>query len=339
MTTPPTLLPDNKLESRDGRTYFASNDLIAAANAAIVLQVPLLLTGEPGCGKTDFAHVVAQKLSASFYECYIRSDTRARDLLYSFDALRRFGDAQQHSEAIDRKRAADPRNYIQLGGLGLALTWPGPKPAVVLIDEIDKAPRDLPNDLLRELDRERGDFEIAELDQDIDKRLGKFPLHEFEDEDPGAQRKIRCTRDVTRRMRRPPGAPMPVVIITSNAERQLPDPFLRRCVFFHIEFPDRTRLLDIVRDRNKDRPKLFLEHAVDIFVALRSGLSLTKPPTTSELLHWVEALGRLHEPAKLTGTLGEFVASLEKSDKRPAWRTLPALSCVIKLQADLERLG
>lgn len=334
MTTTPQTLPTSDLKGRDGRTYFAAADLIAAANAALVLQVPLLLTGEPGCGKTDFAHVVAQALEAPFYECYIRSDTRARDLLYSFDALRRFGDAQQHSIPEDRQRAAEPRNYVHLNGLGLALTWPGPKPAVVLIDEIDKAPRDLPNDLLRELDRERGDFEIAELDAGIDKRLGKFILTEFDEQD-----KVRGSREIGRRMRRPAGASMPVVIITSNAERQLPDPFLRRCVFFHIEFPKKERLFDIVRDRNAGREKLLLEQAVEIFVALRSTFSLTKPPSTSELLHWVEALGALHEPRKLGKALGDFAASLTSTKERPKWRTLPALPCLIKLQADLDRLG
>ena len=328
------LLSSTDLKGRNGRTYFAAPELIAAANAALVLQVPLLLTGEPGCGKTDFAHVVAESLGAPFYECYVRSDTRARDLLYSYDALRRFGDAQHHSVAEDRQRAADPRNYVHLNGLGLALTWPGPAPAVVLIDEMDKAPRDLPNDLLRELDRERGDFEIAELDAGLERRLGARMIDEFDDEGQS-----RVSRAIARHMRRPAGAPMPFVVITSNAERQLPDPFLRRCVFYHIDFPDEARLLDIVRDRNRDRDRLFIEQAIKVFVGLRGGISLTKPPSTSELLHWVEVLGRLHDPKRIGELLRDFAARLASADgERPHWRTLPALSCLIKLQADLERL-
>ncbi|MFY0533221.1 AAA family ATPase [Nannocystis pusilla] len=269
--------------------YIADPGLINAANTALGLQLPLLLTGEPGCGKSDFAWLAAHALGlAEPLCCYIRSDTRARDLLYHYDALRRFGDAQHGAPGM----ASDPRNYIRLRPLGIALMTQGIRP-VVLIDEIDKAPRDLPNDLLHELDA--GSFEIAELDGSLDNRSHpdhlKIPLrHE---------------------MKRPIGR-KPFIVITSNAERQLPEPFLRRCVFYHIPPPSPVRLLEIARVRFGDNSRLFealtlrLEDLVDIFAALRvhaASQRLTKSPTTAEMIEWLRACTELYRPQDIAAPL------------------------------------
>lgn len=326
------------LRGRDERPYHAPAGLLAAADAALVLGAPLLLTGEPGSGKTDFAFVAGNALGTEVLPCHVRSDTRARDLLYHFDALRRFADAQHGSEE-DRRRAADPRNYVHLNGLGRGLL--SPKRLVVLIDEVDKAPRDLPNDLLRELDRERGEFEIPEIDEDVAARLGEGP-------------KV-FGSPLQRVMRRDPKrAPMPFVVITSNAERQLPEPFLRRCVFYHIAFPDKEQLLTIARERNLRRdgdgrdpePLLaanLLDPAVKIFRALRAAFALTKPPSTAELLTWIEVLGTVFEPRALGVQLREYAACFGDEDLKPlraprSWRQLPAVNCLLKLEEDLERL-
>ena len=204
---------------QDRYPYHPHQGLVAAANTALLLGVPLLLTGEPGCGKTDFAWAAARKLGREPLCCYVRSDTRARDLLYHYDAVRRFADAQGNRA----EEAARPQGYIDLMPLGQALL--APQQEVVLIDEIDKAPRDLPNDLLRELDQ--GHFDIPEIPPDAP--LGPALGAAAGDDLSGVR--------LQRRMQRQEERPMPLVIITSNQERQLPDPFLRRCVFFHIPFP------------------------------------------------------------------------------------------------------
>ncbi len=227
----PRILAD-RLRGRERHVYQADPGLLAAANAALALGMPLLLTGEAGCGKTDFAYAVAHALStdpevetskSKLLECYVRSDSRAQDLLYHYDALSRFGDAHHGGEA-GKQRAEEVRNYIELRDLGRALMSSSLR--VVLIDEIDKAPRDLPNDLLRELDQ--GHFEIPEIP------AADFPADASAKSGDRGQ-PIDSDRPLTYRnqMRRPEGAHKPMVIITSNVERQLPDPFLRRCVFFH----------------------------------------------------------------------------------------------------------
>lgn len=328
-----------KLFGRDGGPYHAPAGLLAAADAALVLGAPLLLTGEPGSGKTDFAYVAKNALSVDLFACHVRSDTRARDLLYHFDALRRFGDAQ-HGTPEDRARAADPRNYVHFNGLGRGLL--SPTRTVVLIDEIDKAPRDLPNDLLRELDRERGEFEIPEIDEDIAARIRGGPtIH---------------GRPIQRVMRRDKGAPMPFVVITSNAERQLPEPFLRRCVFFHIDFPDKEQLLTIVGERNKrgdgptgvgSEPLLaanLLDPAVKIFRAFRVAVTLTKPPSTAELLNWIEVLGKVYDPQSISAEIRGFAACIDDESlkivdaPRIGWRELPGIHSLVKLEEDLQRL-
>lgn len=335
------------LVGREGKTYFADPNLLAAANAALVTQQPLLLTGEAGCGKTDFAFAAASGLAADkaagpdtaeLLECYVRSDSRARDLLYHYDAIRRFGDAQHGGEA-GRQRAEDPRPYIRLRPLGKALMSPHLR--VVLIDEIDKAPRDLPNDLLRELDQ--GVFEIPEI-----------PASE---EEPASAVDLADPSTFRNQMRRPlarvalagagsrsaaqPEELKPLVIITSNVERQLPDPFLRRCVFFHIRFPSTEDLQKILHSRFDDATEPFIERAIEVFEVLRAVPALTKKPATSELINWVQSLRTLHEPGAVRQVLDAFAGGGKARDRKWSdlpWKTLPAMGCLVKLQEDLARL-
>lgn len=321
-----------RLRGREGHVYRADPGLLAAANAALALEMPLLLTGEAGCGKTDCAYAVASALAedrevtpgeSDLLECYVRSDSRAQDLLYQYDALGRFGDAS-HGGPAGARRAEEVRNYIELRPLGRALMSAGLR--VVLIDEIDKAPRDLPNDLLRELDQ--GHFEIPEIPA-ADAQAGETatPI------DPDRPLTFR------NQMRRPEGARKPMVIITSNVERQLPDPFLRRCVFFHIPFPSRTELREILVDRFPGTP--VLDHALAIFMTLRGVPNLTKRPTTSELINWVQVLGQVF----LLDAAHEAFAAFPAGDsvgQAPAglpWGRLPGLGCLVKLREDLDRLG
>lgn len=341
----PRLPDDRAYRGREG-AYYPSHGLVAAANAAIVLGMPLLLTGEPGCGKTDFAEAAAETLGWPYHACHVRSDSRARDLLYSYDALRRFGDAQ-HGSPREKLRARDPRNYIRIEGLGLGLT--APEPTVVLVDEIDKAPRDLPNDLLREIDRTRLEFEIPELDDavlgDLDaeyKESGQRPPH-FEIRKDGT---VIHSRELVRMMRRPDKSVYPLIVITSNIERQLPEPFLRRCLFFHIEFPDREALLKIVRTRFPEHPDLLVTAAIDLVLTLRKNYSLTKKPTTSELLEWVNVLDRMYDVGQATQALGVAVSKIDREKHVPLagqtkpldWLLVPGLACLLKLDEDLQRV-
>ncbi len=317
------LIPYGGLTGSDGQPYHAERRLIDAINAAIVLERPLLLTGEPGCGKSDFAFAVARSVGVKLLESHVRSDSRARDLLYHYDALHRFGDAHQLDDAI-RKRSADATHYVKLLPLGEALVAPNRQ--VVLIDEIDKAPRDLPNDLLRELDR--GDFEIIEIPSSA------TPPSE---RPPGTLARI---------MKRPPGASQPIIIITSNVERQLPDPFLRRCMFFHVKFPDDARLTDILRSRAGGIP--YVDKLVDLFLTLRDVPRLTKKPATSELIDWAKDLEARSNQAEMAKAIESLWASLEqqaKADKtirrlpEGKWKALPGLHCLLKMREDLEAVG
>ncbi len=311
--------PPIKLQGRDGLVYFAAPELVAAAETAADLGRPLLLTGEPGCGKTEFAwavahHLGAQRGVAGVEDCYVRSDSRARDLLYRYDSLRRFADAQssQYDESA-RKLVQDPENYIEYEGLGRALMATDDRVRVVLIDEIDKAPRDFPNDLLRELNR--GGFTVTET--------GKSYKPERE----------------------------PFVLITSNVERQLPDPFLRRCIFFHIRFPGEETLKQIVDlhlDRLRQRDSAvappdpeYRDAIVKTFHRLRreeGERKLEKQPATSELIDWVTVLfqrGRYSARREAVLAVHRQIATNEAAD----YSTLPALHCLVKLAGDLVRVG
>ncbi|MBF0416952.1 MAG: MoxR family ATPase [Magnetococcales bacterium] len=244
-------LPTEPVLFQEAGRYLADPELRDAVNIALATGQPLLLTGEPGCGKTRLAWSVAHELALGEpLTFYTRSQSQARDLLYGYDAVRRFYDIQ-----IQDPRSKDAANYVEYGPLGQAIRSSSRR--LVLIDEIDKAPRDFPNDLLNELDRMV--FQVPEL--------------------PEEQRTLRANI-------------RPVVIITSNTERQLPLPFLRRCVFCHIPFPTREKLTRIIHERlgpmNLDGA--LVEAAIDRFQQVRRIDRLTKKPATGELLAWLVAL-------------------------------------------------
>ena len=244
-------IPELPPASRERGKYLAEPELAEAVNLALAVGQPLLVTGEPGCGKTRLAWSVAEELGLGEpLQFYTRSSSRAQDLLYTFDAVLRFHDIQSK-----HPRAETPEPYIRFQALGRAIVEGARR--VVLIDEIDKAPRDFPNDLLTELDRMW--FDVHELDE--------------------AQR------------RKESAAP-PIVIITSNSERQLPLPFLRRCVYHHIEFPPSDKLKRIIEERlgHLDLDPKLVEASVDQFSKIRAIPGLTKRPATSELLTWVTGL-------------------------------------------------
>jgi len=225
--------------------YVADPHLKASVNAATVLTRPLLVKGEPGTGKTRLAHAVAAALGTELLTWHVKSTTKAVDGLYTYDVVQRLNDSR-----FGEGDVSDIRNYIRMGPLGRA--FQSERRVVVLIDEIDKADIEFPNDLLRELDEMA--FTISELDE-----------------------------TVTATVR-------PVIIITSNAEKELPDAFLRRCVFHFIEFPDRSRMEEIVRVHHPRIEQDLLDAAFKRFFAIRKTQGLRKKPSTSELLDWLGVL-------------------------------------------------
>lgn len=225
--------------------YVASDALMMAVNAAITLEKPLLIKGEPGTGKTMLAEQVAAALDAPFYQWHVKSTTKAQQGLYEYDAVSRLRDSQ-----LGDDRVHDISNYIVKGKLWQA--FEGEKRAVLLIDEIDKADVEFPNDLLQELDKM--EFYVHELSQTI----------------AAKQR--------------------PIVIITSNNEKELPDPFLRRCFFHFIDFPDKETLTQIVDVHFPNLKKELLEEALKSFFTVREMPGLKKKPSTSELLDWLKLL-------------------------------------------------
>ncbi len=225
--------------------YVATDDLKMAVNAALTLSRPLLIKGEPGTGKTQLAEEVAAALNAPLHTWHIKSTTRAHQGLYEYDAVSRLRDSQLGDE-----RVHDIANYILKGKLWQA--FESEQRAVLLIDEIDKADIEFPNDLLQELDRM--EFDVYETRQRISAK----------------QR--------------------PLVIITSNNEKELPDAFLRRCFFHYIQFPDRETMQAIVEVHYPGLKKDLLSAALEVFFDLREVPGLKKKPSTSELLDWLKLL-------------------------------------------------
>ena len=255
--------------------YVASRQLLDSVNVAIALQKPLLIKGEPGTGKTMLAEAVAQSLGKRLIVWNIKSTTKAQDGLYLYDTIQRLYDGQFGEEGVD-----DISRYIRLGKLGEAFA--ADEQAVLLIDEIDKADLEFPNDLLWELDQM------------------EFYIHETK-------------RTVKAKHR-------PIVIITSNAEKELPDAFLRRCIFHYIDFPDEELMEEIVRAHFPQVEETLLREAMAAFYEIRSFRVVRKKPSTSELIDWIRAL-------QIGGIAPDRIRS-----------QLPFLGVIVKKDEDLETI-
>ena len=267
------------------KNYVATDDLKVAVNAAVKLRRPLLVKGEPGTGKTVLAHEIALAAGAPLIEWHIKSTTKAHQGLYEYDAVARLRDGQLGDE-----RVHDISNYIKKGKLWEAFT--APQLPVLLIDEIDKADIEFPNDLLQELDR--------------------MEFHVYE------------THETIRAVERP------IVVITSNNEKELPDAFLRRCFFHYIRFPDRETMQAIIDVHFPGIQQLLVSKALDIFYQVREVPGLKKKPSTSELIDWLKLI--LHEDMPL-----EVLQS-----KDPAKAIPPLHGALLKNEADImlfERLA
>jgi MoxR-like ATPase len=259
--------------------YVSTEDLTLAVNAAITLQRPLLVKGEPGTGKTMLAVQVAKALGVPLLEWHIKSTTKAQQGLYEYDAVSRLRDSQ-----LGDARVHDIHNYIVKGMLWQAFS--SDKPVVLLIDEIDKADIEFPNDLLRELDRM------------------EFYVYE--------------TKELVKAKQRP------IVFITSNNEKELPDAFLRRCFFHYIRFPDKETMEKIVGVHFPRLKKSLLREAMEVFFEVREVPGLKKKPSTSELLDWLRLL--------LAEDLG--AKDLATSEQGPT-RIPPLVGALLKNEQDL----
>ena len=257
-------------EFKGSQSYVADPELLQAVNVAMVLQKPLLIKGEPGTGKTMLAEAVAAALDKKLMIWNIKSTTKAQDGLYVYDVVQRLYDSQFGGQGVD-----DIKKYIKLGKLGEAFS--AEEQVVLLIDEIDKADLEFPNDLLWELDRM--EFYIPE------------------------------TKETVKAKQRP------IVIITSNAEKELPDAFLRRCVFHYIEFPDQAQMEAILRVHFENLDEQLIRQSLAAFYWLRELRGIEKKPSTSELVDWIRALvaGGV-DPARIEDTI-PYAGVLLKKDK------------------------
>lgn len=238
-------MTDKILRFKGSKDYVVSDELQGAVNVAIALEKPLLIKGEPGTGKTMLANSIADALDMDLIIWNIKSTTKAKDGLYVYDTVQRLYDAQ-----FGEGEVADIKKYIKLGKLGEAFN--SEKQVILLIDEIDKADLEFPNDLLWELDRM--EFYIPETKETVSAKI------------------------------------RPIVIITSNAEKELPDAFLRRCIFHYIEFPSAEKMAEIVSVHFPEIEANLLENAMAKFYEIRDMRDLQKKPSTSELLDWLRAL-------------------------------------------------
>ncbi len=336
--------------------YIPDEGLKAAVEMAIKMELPLFLTGEPGTGKTELAYWVAEQyqgkegISGEVLRFNVKTTSTAKDLLYRYDAIRHFRDSHRLAEkgAVGEKEELNVLDYIHFEALGQAIIAASnqkeeeaeekehnPKRRVVLVDEIDKAPRDFPNDLLFEF--EKLGFRIEEATKkelngytgwkdmpslsglgvkdkpDMDAQDFIFYADKAERDKPRAERSVK----------------KPVLILTSNSEKNLPDAFLRRCAFFHIPFPaDKDKLLKILEAKglySKDKNRDIVDGAVDFFLGIRSS-GLRRNPATAELIGWVEFLRELGINPK------------EELSKADFERLEPSLSLLGKNKEDLVRI-
>lgn len=250
--------------------YVASQELMNSVNVAMALKKPLLIKGEPGTGKTMLAEAIAETLGMELIIWNIKSTTKAQDGLYVYDTVQRLYDSQFGEGSVD-----DIKKYIKLGKMGEAFS--SDKQVVLLIDEIDKADLEFPNDLLWELDKM--EFYINETKETI-----------------------------TAKHR-------PIVIITSNAEKELPDAFLRRCIFHFIEFPSPEKMHEIVNVHYPDLDKHLLGQAMEAFYWIRSMPDVQKKPSTSELLDWLQAMVLGGVPAEVVKQDFPFIGTLLKKNQ------------------------